>query len=398
MALVAGSGALLIALLVRLVASRCRRFGGMAVQASAALSQRTLEALAAMRIIRLFGRETYEQKRYDRASGEKRLAWLRIEVATALVPPMSEILHTVLFLGVLLFAWQAAISVAIILAFLLLLYRLQPYARRLDEYRAELAALLPAIAEVAKLLDPRDKPVIRSGSRPFPGLREAISFDDVSFRYEGATHGRDAVTGLSCEIRRNQATAIVGDLGAGKSTMVSLLCRLYVPTAGSIRVDGVPLQELDLTAWRRRIAFAGQDVELMDETVLDNIAYGRPGADRVAVVMAAREADAHGFITSLPQGYDTLVGERGLGLSAGQRQRIGLARALIREPDILILDEATNALDSVSENAIQGALERLAGRLTMIVIAHRLSTIRHADHVIVLSQGRLVEQGRPSSS
>jgi subfamily B ATP-binding cassette protein MsbA len=192
-------------------------------------------------------------------------------------------------------------------------------------------------------------------------------------------------------------TAVVGGSGAGKSTLLYLLARLYDPTAGEIRVDGVPLPELDLAAWRSRLAFAGQDLELMGDTVRANIAFGRSGATLDEIVAAARQGDAHGFISELPQGYDTRIGERGLRLSAGQRQRIGLARALVRKPEILILDEATNALDSLSERVIQHALEQLAGNLTMIVVAHRLSTIRLANHVIVLDEGRLVEQGPPDT-
>ena len=395
LSLIAGAGALLIGFLVRIVAQRSRRLGDMAVVANSGLSQRMLEALSAMRTIRLFGRETYEQRRFEQASDRTRRRWLDMELVSAQAFPLSEIAHVLLFLGTLLLAWYAEIGLAALFTFMLLLYRLQPHLRALDHDRIQLAGLMPAVIEVAELLDPADKPVIRSGSRPFHGLDEAVTFERVSFRYSGTCEQRPAVVDITLQIRRNRITAIVGGSGAGKSTLVSLLCRLYDPDQGRILVDGVPLPELELAAWRGRIAFAGQDVDLMGETIYENIVYGRPWADRADVIAAAQQADAHDFIMSLPETYDTQVGERGLRLSSGQRQRVGLARALVRNPEILILDEATNALDSLSEEAIQNALERFSGQLTMVVIAHRLSTIRHAHHVVVLKEGRLIEQGPP---
>jgi subfamily B ATP-binding cassette protein MsbA len=187
--------------------------------------------------------------------------------------------------------------------------------------------------------------------------------------------------------------ALVGGSGAGKSTLINLLCRLYDPTAGEIRVDGVRLVDLDLASWRRRIAIAGQDADLLAGTIRDNIGYGDPEADDARIAAAAEKANIRDFIESLPQGYDTPVGLRGTQLSGGERQRIALARALLRDPEILILDEATNAVDHISEAEIQRTLERLAGRLTIIVIAHRLSTIRRANRVVVMREGRIVEQG-----
>jgi subfamily B ATP-binding cassette protein MsbA len=200
---------------------------------------------------------------------------------------------------------------------------------------------------------------------------------------------------VSLEIRRGEITAIVGPSGAGKSTLINLLFRLYDPVRGTILVDDVPLSELELAGWRTRLAMAGQDAELLTGTVFENIAYGNPSADRAAIAAAAKQADAHGFIERLPCGYETRVGERGLRLSGGQRQRIGLARALVRKPDILVLDEATNSMDSISERVVQDVLKRLRGSVTIIVIAHRLSTVDAADQVIVLHEGQVVEWGRP---
>jgi subfamily B ATP-binding cassette protein MsbA len=204
-----------------------------------------------------------------------------------------------------------------------------------------------------------------------------------------------AVSDLSFRIPKGAVFAIVGGSGAGKSTVIGLLCRLYDPQAGAIRVDGTPLAHLDLRSWRGRLAFAGQDGELLEGTVRENILYGAPSASDAEVIAAARQAHAHDFITELPQGYDTLLSPRGMNLSGGQRQRIALARALIRKPELLILDEATNAVDNVTELAIQETVEQLAGRCTMLIVAHRLGTIRRADHVLVMAGGRIIEQGQP---
>ena len=288
-----------------------------------------------------------------------------------------------------------ATSVSHLAPFLLLLYRLQPHIKAVDHRRVELASLLPAMLEVTALLDARDKPYLRSGTRAYEGLREAITFRKVGFQYDAEGDARQALVNVSCTFRKNQVTALVGPSGAGKSTLIALRCSAVRPEPGRDPGRRRAAPEFDLASWRRGLAFAGQDLDLMGDTVGENIAYGRPGAGRDEIVAAARQAEAHDFIMALPQGYDTRVGERGLRLSTGQRQRVGIARALLRAPDVLILDEATNALDSVSEQAIQHALERIAGQMTMIVIAHRLSTVRLADRVIVLDEGRIVEQGTP---
>ncbi len=382
-------------LLVRLVTWRTRRLGEAAVVANSALADRMVDGLTGMRVIRAFGQEAREQARFEQASDRTRRIFLTLELTSGLVQPLLELLFVPLLLAVLLLAWRAGVALPTLFAFALMLYRLQPHVRSLDQDRVYLESLLGAVTEVASLLDDRDKPHTRSGARPFEGLRAGIVFRGVRFGYDTGGERRAALDEVSFEIRKGRVTAIVGDSGAGKSTLVNLLCRFYDPDDGEILVDGRPLPDLDLAAWRSRIAIAGQDADLVSGTIAENVAYGRPGASHEAIVAAARLADAHGFIESLPEGYRTPVGDRGLRLSGGQRQRIGLARALLRDPDVLILDEATNALDGPSQHAIQEALERLPPERTIVVIAHRLSTIRHADHVAVLSEGRVVEQGRP---
>lgn len=394
---VAVVGGVAITLLVRVVARRVGRLGQVTVDSSAALSRRTLQVLGNMRVIRLFGQQPGEQARFAEVAERDRRACLKVELAGAGIQPATEMLYAPLFLGILLFAWAGNVAFPTLVAFLVLLYRLQPHARRLDHIRVEIAALLPAVRQIATLLETADKPYIRSGTLPFHGLGRSIRFQGVGFAYPAGPEGgtRPAVHDVSFEIARNGVTALVGESGAGKSTLVNLLCRLYDPDEGAILVDGVPLPRLDLDQWRARIAFAGQDADLLGDTVGEAIAYGCPGAPREAVLEAARKAHALEFIDRLPQGLDTPVGDRGLQLSAGQRQRLGLARALLRQPEILVLDEATSALDSLSESLIQDALRELAGTVTLVVIAHRLSTIRDADRVVLLRAGQVVEQGRP---
>ncbi|HEY9749326.1 MAG TPA: ATP-binding cassette domain-containing protein, partial [Allocoleopsis sp.] len=245
--------------------------------------------------------------------------------------------------------------------------------------------------DVMSLLDRSDKPYIRSGKTPFTGLRQAIAFRAVDFRY-GAGE-KTALQNISICIPKGKTTAIVGPSGAGKSTLISLICRFYDPTSGEIEIDGHPLPQLNLADWRDRIAVVSQSVHIFSATVYENIAYGRPAATEAEVIAAAKQANAHEFITQLPQGYQTQVGDQGVRLSGGQRQRLALARAMIRNPEILILDEATNALDSISEHLIQEAIHRLSQRCTLIVIAHRLSTIEQADQIIVIEEGQVTEQG-----
>jgi ATP-binding cassette subfamily B protein len=234
-------------------------------------------------------------------------------------------------------------------------------------------------------------PTIVAGREVLPRpVAGAVRFEGVRFAYGG---GSEVVRGLDLDIAPGETHAIVGSTGAGKSTVVKLLLRLYEPTGGRITVDGVPIERLTFGALRGAMGFVAQDVFLFQGTVRENLTYGRPEATDEEVERAAGLAEAHAFITALPDGYDTIVGERGQKLSGGQRQRLTLARAILRDPAILVLDEATSAVDNETEAAIQRSLERVSAGRTTIVIAHRLSTVRHAHRIHVLEAGRVIEAG-----
>jgi ABC-type multidrug transport system fused ATPase/permease subunit len=226
--------------------------------------------------------------------------------------------------------------------------------------------------------------------KPF---RDRIVFDDVSFSY-GNESGAAALTNLSLTIARGQTVAVVGRSGAGKSTLIGLLARLWDPSEGRILIDGVDLREFDRRSWRRRLAVVTQDGFIFNDTAANNIRFGRSEASINEVRQAAALASASEFIEELPQGYNTVLGDRGVKLSGGQQQRIAIARAMLANPDILILDEATSHLDTFTERAIQSAVEQISRNRTVVVIAHRLSTVRKADKVLVLEDGRIVEEGR----
>lgn len=260
-----------------------------------------------------------------------------------------------------------------------------------DGARVRIISLSPGVEEVTSLLDEATPPASLTGKIPFRGLRKAISFDNVTFRYDPS--GKAALQNISISIPSGKTTAFVGHSGAGKSTLIKLILRFYDFTKGKIYIDDDLLRELSIESWRSAISLVSQDVYVFNTTVRENIAYGRLDATEEEIIAAAGSADAHDFICSLPQGYDTIVGDRGVCLSGGQLQRITLARAIVRNPKILILDEATNALDSISENLIKDTLGKLSLNCTVIVIAHRLSTIEHSDHIIVLDEGSVREQG-----
>jgi subfamily B ATP-binding cassette protein MsbA len=271
---------------------------------------------------------------------------------------------------------------------------MQPYLRLLGQARFQIASAQASIREVEWMLDPSGKPQPPTGTLPFSGLRQEIKFEDVGFGYSNRPEAGPVLVNASFSIRAHAVTALIGTSGAGKSTVVNILCRLLEPTAGRITVDGTNLAEIDPASWRSRIALAGQDVDLVDGTIAENIVYGAPDASEADIQEAARLSDIHSFITTLPDGYETMVGNRGLSLSGGQRQRIGIARALIRRPQLLILDEATNAMDVHSEAKVMSLLDQVARTMTIIVVSHRASTLSRCEEGIVMEAGRIVEYGK----
>jgi ATP-binding cassette subfamily B protein/subfamily B ATP-binding cassette protein MsbA len=242
-----------------------------------------------------------------------------------------------------------------------------------------------------KLLEPSDKEFRSRGGLPFEQLRKGISLHQVGLHYSPELP--PALSGIDLDLPRGSTVALVGSSGAGKSSIADLLCGLYKPSEGEILVDGKPLDGLDLISWQQRLGVVSQDTFLFNASIGDNISFGTPHATRAQIIAAAEKAQAAGFIADLPDGFDTLIGERGYRLSGGQRQRLSLARAILRDPDLLILDEATSALDTQSERLVQQAIDEFEGKHTVLVIAHRLSTIVGADQIYVLNKGRIVERG-----
>ncbi|HSG27897.1 MAG TPA: ATP-binding cassette domain-containing protein, partial [Candidatus Krumholzibacterium sp.] len=229
-----------------------------------------------------------------------------------------------------------------------------------------------------------------SGSINIDGIRERIVYEDVSFSYE---NGPEVLSHIDLEIRKGEVIALVGPSGAGKSTLADLLPRFYNPVSGRISIDGTDIQSLSISSLRALMGIVTQETILFNDTVFNNIAYGLTDFDPARVEAAASAANAHNFITEMPEGYDTVIGDRGVQLSGGQRQRLAIARALLKNPQILILDEATSSLDVESEALVQEAIERLVKGRTTLVIAHRLSTIKSADRIVVVEDGRIIQTG-----
>ena len=266
------------------------------------------------------------------------------------------------------------------MTFLVLLYRLQPRIKQFDADRVALDSLSGSVEEVSSLLDESDKPYLRSGARVPASIEKGIIFENVSLHYDSGKGA--ALKQVTCSINIGETTAFVGLSGAGKSSLISLICRFYDPSSGHLLIDGVPLTEFNLEWWRNQIAVVSQEVFLFNASVAENITYGKLDATREELVKAARKAHAMEFIEELPDGFETILGDQGIRLSGGQRQRLALARAFIRDPQILILDEATNSLDLISEGVVQDALEQFGRNRTVLIVAHRISTIEHATRLL----------------
>lgn len=351
--------------------------------------------LGGIATIKSYTAESHEVDRITRESDAYRQAnRAAIRLSAAFVPLiriaiMAGFIAILVFGGQLTITGQLNVGVYSVLIFMTqrLLWPLTRLGQTLDLYQR-------AMASTARVMDLMDtQPGIISGDEPLPrpAVQGEVRFDNVTFGYG---NGLEVIRDLSLRVPAGETAAIVGATGSGKSTLVKLLLRFYDVQQGSIRLDGHELRQLQVRDLRQAIGFVSQDVFLFHGTVRENIAYGTFDASMEAIVTAAKIAEAHDFIMELPDGYETIVGERGQKLSGGQRQRISIARAVLKDPPVLILDEATSSVDNETEAAIQRSLERIVVDRTTIVIAHRLSTVRNADRIFVLDRGRLCEQGR----
>ena len=390
--LITAAATAVIFLLVGAVTARAKRHGDEAVAANRGLAARMTEGLAGLRTIRLFGQEEAEADRFARASQDVRRAFFRMDALSAAPMPMLELLFAVLLGGLLLGADVG--EFVILVVFLALLQRLQPHAAAVMHARVNLLALAAPLQDVSGVLAEATADRLPDGANEAPVPAETIQFKEVTYCYPGARE--PALSRVSFDIPAGRTTALIGMSGAGKSTVLSLVCRLIDPTGGGVFVDGEDLRSFRAASWRARMAVVPQDVYLFNATVRENIAYGGPNISDEAIVAAAQAAQAHDFVAALPHGYETRVGDRGVRFSGGQRQRIALARALVRDPGVLIQDEATNALDSLSERLVRDAIRNLGGGRTILIVAHRLASIEHADHIVVLDKGHVVEAGSPA--
>ncbi|NBC20435.1 MAG: ATP-binding cassette domain-containing protein [Alphaproteobacteria bacterium] len=352
------------------------------------------EGFQSGRIIKAYGLEPYQQRRAARSFAERARLYLKVLADKAAVDPILEIAGGVAVAGVLGFsAWrisQGASTIGDFLGFIALIGVAAPEIRALGTLNAVAQEGAAAADRVFEIIEDRPALADPPGAQHLDRASGDIVFDEVGFHYPD---GSAALSGLSFTVKPGETLALVGPSGAGKSTIFNLLLRLYETTTGRIRIDGHDIRGVTGESLRAQMALVAQDAALFDDTIAGNIALGRLGASREAVIEAAKAANAHEFIETLPGGYDSPAGEMGRNLSGGQRQRIALARAILRDAPILLLDEATSALDAESEAKVQAALSGFSKDRTVIVIAHRLSTVRAADRIIVIEDGRAVEQG-----
>jgi subfamily B ATP-binding cassette protein MsbA len=362
---------------------------------AAALYHIVMESLNGLQVVRAFVREEWAQKRY----AEQLESYIGVSskgvALKARLQPIQSLASTfslalILLIGTFVLTVDGRVWSEMIVLYLLVMARLSGPINTLLRLRTDIASQSHGVGQVVSFLK-NHAPPAHSHARAFEGLRDEIKFEGLRFRYAG--NDMDVLDYVSFSLPRGRTTALVGSSGSGKSTIIKLLARFYDPLAGRITCDGRDIGQFDVRSWRRSIGIVSQNTFLFNETIRENIRFGRLEATDEEVEDAARHAHAHDFILETEHGYETLVGDRGVRLSGGQAQRIAIARAILANPPILILDEATSSLDAVSERHVQDALSFLSRDRTVLVIAHRLSTIRHADNIVVLEKGRVVEQG-----
>lgn len=373
---------------------KIRRNGGRIQECTAELTSVLQEVVSSARVVKSFVREDYEIKRFDAQNMTNFYANMKNIKLNALLTPTVELVAAI---GVTVVMWyggmsviNGAITAGSLVAFLVYAVNIANPIKRLTKVVASIQQALAAGERVFGILDLEENIKELPSAKLLPPVQGYVEFKHVDFAYN---KDEQVIEDLSFKVNRGQIVAIVGPSGAGKSTIASLLPRFYDVTNGSIVIDGMDIRNVTLNSLREQVGIVPQETLLFNGSVYDNILYGRLDATKEEVEAAAKAANAHDFIMGLPEGYDTMLGDRGVNISGGQRQRISIARAILKNPQILILDEATSALDTESERIVQEALDRLMVGRTSFVIAHRLSTIKNADRILVMEKGRLVEDG-----
>ena len=375
------------------LSQRLRRFSKRGQRSLGILTALLQETVQGNRVVKAFGMEGYERERFAAENRRLYRLYMKASMIKALTTPALEVLAA---FGIGAVVWYGGSSViegtrtqGSFLAFLTAMFLLYEPFKRLTKSNSTIQQGVAGAERVFELLDSAPEVTDRPDAQPLTAMRRGIVFERVSFSYgaEPVLHDIDLT------IRAGEAVALVGMSGGGKSTLADLIPRFYDVSAGRITIDGIDIRDYTVRSLRAQIALVTQFTFLFNDTVRANIAYGDPGTSMEDIIAAARAANAHEFISALPQGYDTPIGELGVNLSGGERQRLAIARALLKDAPILVLDEATSALDTESERLVQQAIERLMVNRTSLVIAHRLSTVRRADRIVVLVHGRIVEEG-----
>jgi subfamily B ATP-binding cassette protein MsbA len=376
-----------------------RRIATTGQERTADMATALQETLTGIRIVKGFTREGAESTRFARFNEAYFRTNMKSTQVSAITSPVLEAVGVMGIAGIIWYGGSQVIrgvmTPGTFFSFLTAVFLMYGPIKRLAAANNTIQQALSAAERVFSVLDVPTEAALDTGVQEFNGVQHAIELQAVTFQYDGTD--MPALSDVTLTIRAGELLALVGSSGAGKTSLVNLIPRFYEPTRGAILIDGVDLREIRLSALRRRIGIVSQETLLFDDTVQNNIAYGNDDVGQDSVITAAKAAFAHDFIMRLPRGYDTVIGENGVKLSGGERQRLAIARALLRNPPILILDEATSSLDTESERMVQMALANLMQGRTTLVIAHRLSTIQRADRIVVLERGRVIQTGRHQS-